>query len=124
VITGSSTLNDFKLDEVANSYTLGANLGRLSFFAVMNQGAYDGLSDAAKAAIDPVALSRSAEDAWNATSDDALAQARAAGDNVFIDLTEDEAAAFAEAVAEVVNAYVEEVDGADALAAMRGASGS
>jgi TRAP-type C4-dicarboxylate transport system substrate-binding protein len=124
VITGSSTLNDFKLDEVANSYTLGANLGRLSFFAVMNQGAYDGLSDAAKAAIDPVALSRSAEDAWNATSDDALAQARAAGDNVFIDLTEDEAAAFADAVAEVVNAYVEEVDGADALAAMRGASGS
>ncbi|GGE43039.1 TRAP transporter substrate-binding protein [Actibacterium pelagium] len=121
VITGSSTLNDFKLDEVANSYTLGANLGRLSFFAVMNQSAYDGLSDAAKAALDPAALSKSAEDAWNATSDDGLAKARATGDNTFIDLNADEAEAFAAAVADVVNAYVAEVDGAAALEAMRGA---
>ena len=120
VITGSSTLNDFKLDEVANSYTLGANLGRLSFFAVMNEGVYNGLSDEAKAAIDPAALSKSAEDAWNATSDDGLAKARATGDNTFIDLTEEEAAVFAEAVAGVVNAYVAQVGGEAALAAMRG----
>ena len=119
VITGSSTLNDFKLDEVANSYTLGANLGRLSFYAVMNEGVYNGLSDEAKAAIDTMALSKSAEDAWNATSDDGLATARATGDNTFIDLTEEEAAAFAEAVSGVVNAYVAEVGGEDALAAMR-----
>ena len=120
VITGSSTLNDFKLDEVANSYTFGANLGRLSFYAVMNEGVYNGLSDEAKAAIDIMALSKSAEDAWNATSDDGVAKARATGDNVFIDLTEEEAAAFADAVADVVNAYVAEVGGEDALAVMRG----
>jgi TRAP-type C4-dicarboxylate transport system substrate-binding protein len=120
VITGSSTLNDFKLDEVANSYTFGANLGRLSFYAVMNEGVYNGLSAEAKAALDIMALSKSAEDAWNATSDDGVAQARASGDNVFIDLTEGEAAAFAEAVSGVVNAYVAEVGGEAALAAMRG----
>lgn len=119
VITGSSTLNDFKLDEVANSYTFGANLGRLSFYAVMNEGAYNGLSDEAKAAIDIMALSKSAEDAWNATSDDGVAAARATGDNVFIDLTDEEAAAFAEVVAGVVDAYVSEVGGEMALAAMR-----
>lgn len=120
VITGSSTLNDFKLDEVANSYTFGANLGRLSFYAVMNEGVYNGLSAEAKAALDIMVLSKSAEDAWNATSDDGVAQARASGDNVFIDLTENEAAAFAEAVSGVVNAYVAEVGGEAALAAMRG----
>lgn len=120
VVTGSSTLNDFKLDEVANSYTFGANLGRLSFYAVMNEGVYNGLSAEAKAALDIMALSKSAEDAWNATSDDGVAQARASGDNVFIDLTEEEAAAFAEAVSGVVNAYVADVGGEAALAAMRG----
>jgi len=109
VVTGSSTLNDFKLDEVANSYTFGANLGRLSFYAVMNEGVYNGLSAEAKEALDIMALSKSAEDAWNATSDDGVAQARASGDNVFIDLTEEEAAAFAEAVSGVVNAYVADV---------------
>ena len=120
VVTGSSTLNDFKLDEVANSYTFGANLGRLSFYAVMNEGVYNGLSAEAKEALDIMALSKSAEDAWNATSDDGVAQARASGDNVFIDLTEEEAAAFSEAVSGVVNAYVADVGGEAALAAMRG----
>ncbi|MHA7874760.1 TRAP transporter substrate-binding protein [Roseivivax sp.] len=122
VITGASTLNDFKLDEVANSYTLGANLGRLSFYTVMNQGAYDGLSDEARAALDEMAgmaLSKSAEDAWNAQADDAMGKARASGDNTVIDLSEDEITAFSEAVAEVVNGYVEGVGGAEALAAMR-----
>jgi TRAP-type transport system periplasmic protein len=123
VITGASTLSDFKLDEVANSYTLGANIGRGSFFAVMNQGAYDALPDDQKAAIDAVAgvpLSKSAEDAWNATADAALDAARAAGNNTVIDLTPEEAQVFADAVAAVTNAYVESVGGTDTLAAMRG----
>jgi TRAP-type C4-dicarboxylate transport system substrate-binding protein len=66
VIPGASTLSDLKLDEVANSYTLGANIGRWSFFAVMTQAKYDALPDDQKAAIDAVAgapLSKSAEDA-------------------------------------------------------------
>ncbi len=43
VVTGASAVGDFKLDEVANSYTLGAPLGRISFYLVMNAGKYDGL---------------------------------------------------------------------------------
>ncbi len=121
VITGASTLNDFKLDEVANSYTFGANLGRLSFYAVMNQRAFDGLSDDAQAALLAMRadVSKSAEDAWNATADAGVAEARMKPENTFVDLTEAEAQAFADAVAGVVDAYVGDVGGADALAAMR-----
>ncbi|MGB3244770.1 MAG: TRAP transporter substrate-binding protein [Sulfitobacter sp.] len=123
VITGASTLSDFKLDEVANSYTLGANLGRLAFYTVMGQGIYDGLSDEAKAAVDAasgIEVSRSAEEAWNATADAALVAARANDSNTMVDLTADEAQAFADATAAVVDGYVADVDGANALAAMRG----
>lgn len=55
VITGASTLSDFKLDEVANSYTLGANIGRGSFYTVMNLAKYDSLPADQKAAIDAIA---------------------------------------------------------------------
>ena len=122
VITGSSTLNDFKLDEVANSYTFGANLGRLSFYAVMTEGTYDALSDEAKAALDSPTnqtVSQSAEDAWNATADAGVATARGLAENTFVDLTDEEAAVFAEAIAAVTGAYVDGVGGADALAAMQ-----
>ena len=122
VITGSSTLNDFKLDEVANSYTFGANLGRLSFYAVMTEGTYNGLSDAAKAALDNSGnqtVSQSAEDAWNATADAGVATARTLSENTFVDLTPEEAAVFAGAIAAVTGAYVDGVGGADALAAMQ-----
>ncbi|MDG1376680.1 MAG: TRAP transporter substrate-binding protein, partial [Yoonia sp.] len=122
VITGSSTLNDFKLDEVANSYTFGANLGRLSFYAVMTEGTYDALSDEAKAALDNSGnqtVSQSAEDAWNATADAGVATARTLSENTFVDLTPEEAAVFADAIAAVTGAYVDGVGGADALAAMQ-----
>lgn len=122
VFTGASTLSDFKLDEVANSYTLGAPLGRLVFYAVIGQGAYDGLSDEARAALDAASgrgLSQSAEDAWNVTANAALEAARASGDNTVIDLSDEEIAAFAEAVAPVRDAYVASVGGEDALAAMQ-----
>ena len=122
VITGASTLNDFKLDEVANSYTLGANLGRLAFYAVMNEAKYNGLTDDRRAALDGVIgmpLSQSAEDAWNVTATAAVTQARALDDNTFVDLTEEEAAAFADLIAPVTGAYVAAVGGEDALAAMQ-----
>ncbi|MDB4070954.1 TRAP transporter substrate-binding protein [Amylibacter sp.] len=122
VITGSSTLNDFKLDEVANSYTFGANLGRLSFYAVMTEGTYNALSDEAKAVLDNSSnqtVSQSAEDAWNATADAGVATARALSENTFVDLTPEEATAFADAIAGVTGAYVDGVGGADALAAMQ-----
>ncbi|MAC76976.1 MAG: C4-dicarboxylate ABC transporter substrate-binding protein [Rhodobacteraceae bacterium] len=123
VITGASTLSDFKLDEVANSYSLGANLGRLVFWTVMNEAKYKSLTDTQRAALDAASglvLSESAEVAWNATADAAMEAARASGDNNVIDLTDDEIAAFAEAVAPVTDAYVAQVGGEAALAAMLG----
>ncbi|MCB1333314.1 MAG: TRAP transporter substrate-binding protein [Roseivivax sp.] len=123
VITGASTLSDFKLDEVANSYTLGANLGRLVFYTVMTGSKYDSLPDDQKAALDSVsgaALSKSAEDAWNATANAALEAARASGDNTVIDLSADEIKAFSDAVSSVTGSYVAKVGGDAALAAMRG----
>lgn len=123
VFTGASTLSDFKLDEVADALTIGAPLGRLTFYAVMNKGVYDGLDDAKKAAMDAaigVPLSKSAEDAWYAAASAAIEAARADSNNTVVDLTEAEAAAFAAAVAGVVDAYVANVGGADALAALNG----
>lgn len=123
VITGASTLSDFKLDEVANSYTVGANLGRLTFFAVMNQAKYDSLPADQQAAIDAASgpgLSKNAEDAWQAAADAALEAAAATGDNTIVELSAEEVAAFTAAVAAVTDKYVSDVDGAAALAAMRG----
>ena len=121
VITGASTLSDFKLDEVANSYTTGAPLGRLVFYTVMNQGAYDGLSDEQKAALDEAsgrALSQSAEEAWLATADSALQAAADAGNNTIIELSEDEAQAFEDLVEPVTQSYIDSVDGQAAADAM------
>ncbi|SDE27293.1 TRAP transporter substrate-binding protein [Ruegeria marina] len=123
VVTGSSTLSDFKLDEVADSFTFGANLGRLAFYAVMSQAKYDSLPDDQKAAIDAASgpgLSKSAEDAWNVTANAAIEAARADSKNTIVDLSADEAQAFADAVAGVVDAYVASVGGEAALAAMQG----
>ncbi|MCR9157162.1 MAG: TRAP transporter substrate-binding protein [Rhodobacteraceae bacterium] len=122
VFTGSSTLNDFKLDEVADAFTIGAPLGRLAFFAVMGQNAYDGLSDDAKAAFDAssgCALGNNAEAAWNVTGEEGVARARQDGKNTFVDLTTEEAQAFTDAVSGVVAEYVASVGGDAALAAMQ-----
>ena len=122
VFTGSSTLNDFKLDEVANAFTLGAPLGRLAFFAVMGDVSYDKLSADAKAAIDAsdsCALGNNAETAWNATGKAGVERARGDSKNTFVDLSADEAQAFADAVANVVTEYVSGVGGDAALAAMQ-----
>ena len=125
VITGASVLSDFRMDEVANAITVGAPLGRLTFYTVMNQGAFDALPDAAREALDMEgrrALSQSAEEAWNATADAALEAARADAANTVTELTEDEAAAFAEAVSAVTQAYVDGVGGQAAADAMAGAA--
>ena len=122
VFTGSSTLNDFKLDEVADAFTIGAPLGRLAFFAVMGQNAYNGLSDEARAAFDAAsgcALGNNAEAAWNVTAEEGVARARQDGKNTFVDLTAEEAQAFADAVSGVVAEYVAGVGGEAALAAMQ-----
>ncbi len=123
VFTGSSTLDDFKLDEVANAFTLGAPLGRLSFFAVIGERAYNGLSDEARAALDAASgcdLGNNAETAWNAKGAAGVDRARGDAKNTFVDLTAEEAQAFADAVADVTAEYVASVGGEAALAAMKG----
>ena len=123
VFTGASTLIDFKLDEVADALVLGAPLGRLAFYTVLNKGVYDGLPADQKAAVDAASglgVSESAETAWLATANAALVAARADKANTVVDLSADEVAAFSAAVAGVVDSYVASVDGAATLAAMRG----
>ena len=97
VVTGASAVGDFKLDEVANSYTLGAPLGRISFYLVMNKERFDGLSPEFQKAIKDNSgrkLSKSAEDGWNARALQVIESMKAAGDNTVIELSDDEAAAF------------------------------
>lgn len=97
IITGSSAITDFKLDEVANSYTLGAPLGHIMFYLVMNQQRYDNLSEEHQAIIDRHSgrgLSQSGEETWNALADRTLESVRADDRNTVIDLSDDEVATF------------------------------
>ncbi len=122
VFTGSSTLDDFKLDEVADAFTIGAPLGRLAFYAVMGEGSYNALSDEAKAAVDANIgreVSQNAESAWIETGKAGVARAREDAKNTFVDLTAEEAQAFADAVSSIVAEYVAGVGGDAALAAMQ-----
>ena len=122
VITGHSVLKDFKLDEVADAITLGAPLGRVSFYTVMNQEVYEDLPADQKAALDAAsgaALSKSAEDAWLVTANAALETAKGDSNNTIVELSATEAAVFADALQGVVDAYVDSVDGAATLMAMR-----
>lgn len=52
VLTGPSTINSFKFNEVAKYYTTGWPLGRSPFYLVMNNRAFDKLSDDHKALIE------------------------------------------------------------------------
>ena len=124
LITGASAIGDFRLDEVADSYTLGAPMGHISFYVVMNQARYEGLSAEHRAAIDSIAgrtLSASAEAGWNARATQVLEQIRATGDNTVIDLTPEEVAAFAAITLPVRDQVIATIDGgADVLATMQG----
>ena len=123
VVTGASAIGDFKLNEVASSYTLGAPLGRISFYLVMNKGRYDGLSATDKAAFDSIAgrpLSKDAEDGWNARAQQVIDSLKADSSKRVIELTTDEAAAFGKLTLPVTDKVVAELKAQDVLAAMRG----
>ncbi|PJE27450.1 TRAP-type C4-dicarboxylate transport system, substrate-binding protein [Pseudooceanicola antarcticus] len=123
VVTGSSAIADFKLNEVANSYTIGAPLGRLTFYVVMNQGRYDGLTDEQKAAIDAVAgapLSESAEKAWNALADKTIAMLEADPAKTVINLSDEEVAAFGAVTEPLTAKLVADLGAEDVFAAMSG----
>ena len=123
VITGASAIGDFKLDEVANSYTLNAPLGHISFYVVMNQAKYDGLSDEEKAALDAIAgrpLSQSAEEGWYARAAQVIDQISSTGDNTVYTLSDDERAAFEALTYPVTDAIVAEGGYEDVLKTMQG----
>ncbi|WP_343504073.1 TRAP transporter substrate-binding protein [Alloyangia pacifica] len=123
LVSGASVLSDFKLSEVVSNVTTGPNLGRLTFYTVMNKPVYDGLSAEAKAALDAVkgeAISKQTEEAWVATAAEALDAARASSEITVNDLDAAQSKAFDDALAQVTDAYVAEIGGAAALAAMRG----
>ncbi|MFC3851910.1 TRAP transporter substrate-binding protein [Salinispirillum marinum] len=97
IITGASAITDFKLDEVANSYTIGAPLGNILFYLVMNQRKYDSLSAEHRAIIDRHSgrvLSQSGEETWNALADRTLEMVRADNRNTVIDLSAAEVVVF------------------------------
>ncbi len=52
ILTGPSTINSFKFDEVAKYFLYGLPLGRSPFFLVMNKRTWDGLSDKQKALVE------------------------------------------------------------------------
>ncbi|MGR3825046.1 MAG: TRAP transporter substrate-binding protein [Salipiger marinus] len=123
LVSGASVLSDFKLNEVVGSVTTGPNLGRLTFFTVMNKGVFDGLSDEAKAALDTIRgepVSQMTEEAWVATAAEALDAARASDSITVNDLDGAESKVFDDALTEVTDAYVAQVGGEAALAAIRG----
>ncbi len=123
VVTGGSAIDDFKLHEVANAFTVGAPLGRISFYVVMSQDAYDKLPDAEKAAVDNASgldLSLAGEEAWQSHADDAVQKLRDNPDKTVIDLTPEQAKAFGDITLAITQKVVDGVDGgADTIAAMK-----
>lgn len=123
VVTGSSAIGDFKLDEVANSYTIGAPLGRIAFYLVMNKARYDGLSPAFRKAVDDNAgrkLSKSAEAGWNAKAEQVIASLKANSKNTVIELSAPEIAAFGALTIPVTETIVKKLGAEKVLATMRG----
>lgn len=123
VISGASVMSDFKLNEVVGSVTTGPNFGRLTFYTVMNKGAYDKLPADAKAALDSLKgepISKMTEEAWVATADKALEAARASDDTKVLDLEGAEKQAFDDALASVTDAYIAKEKAQATLAAIRG----
>lgn len=122
VVTGASAVTDFKIGEVANSYTLNVPLGRITFFVVMNEARYNGLTDEEKAAIDKVGglpLSESAERGWNAKADATIEALKADSRNTVIELTPEESKAFADLTMPVTQRIVGEIGAEKVLETMQ-----
>lgn len=123
IVTGASAITDFQLDEVANSYTIGAPMGHIMFYLVMNQGAYDGLSEAQQAVLDAHTgrgLSEHAEATWNDLAERTLEAVSANSRNTVIHLTEDEIEPFETLVEAFRVEYLDAMGAQDILNAMRG----
>lgn len=123
IVTGASAITDFKLDEVANSYTVGAPLGHILFYLVMNQNSYDALSPELRAAVDQYSgavLSKSGEEGWNALAERTLEQVADDADNTVIHLDETQIAAFSAIADRFREQRLSDAGTADVLNAMQG----
>lgn len=97
IMTGGSAIQDFRINEVARTYTTGASLGNILFWVVMNEARFQGLSAEQQQAILAASgawLSESGENGWNAKAQATMDALRADPNRVVIDLTPEEAAAF------------------------------
>ncbi len=109
IVTGSSAISDFKLDEVANVYTVGAPLGQIMFYLVMNQKRYDSLSDEQRAIFDKHSgrgLSKSGEESWQSVADATLERLTASSDEKVINLSADQIAKFNAIIEPLVANYL------------------
>ncbi|MDO5613885.1 MAG: TRAP transporter substrate-binding protein [Paracoccus sp. (in: a-proteobacteria)] len=111
-------INAFRLGEVANYITRGMDTTNSPFFVVMNRDAYNGLSDAEKAAIDAAGrqLSLDGQKVQISVAEQGLADFGATAGKEVITLTEDEAAPFNAAALTMVEKVVAETRGAQAVA--------
>ena len=97
VLTGASAIRDFRLDEIADVYVQGPQLGNISFYVVMNERRLNRLPDNMRAAVlagAGPALSKSGEDNWNRVADEVMAELEANPDKTVITLTPEESAPF------------------------------
>ena len=114
IMTGGSAIRDFKIDEVARTYTTGASLGNILFYVVMNEARFQSLSAEQQAAVVAASgyeLSKSGETGWNGRADETLAALRANPDKVVIDLTAEEAAAFNAVTVALTDKVIADLDG-------------
>ena len=127
IFIGPDGIRSFSLQEPANYVTSGLPLSGAAFALLMNRGIYDGLSDQERAWVDEVAsdeLSLAAGEAYARSAEGSLDITREAGVEI-IELSDEEQAAFADAVAAPLEAFKaselrDGVTGADALDAMAG----
>ncbi|MER0236772.1 TRAP transporter substrate-binding protein [Fulvimarina sp. MAC8] len=130
VLTGASAVGDFRLNEIADVYVEGPQLGNILFYVVLNQAKYDSLTDAQKQAIDATAgkeLSRSGEEGWNAAADRVLDELRETEGKTVITLSEEESAPFDKVATEVRESIIADLTAQglpaeEVLAAMTGQS--
>lgn len=103
-------VNSFGLNEVLTNH-LDTGAYTVSFFFVMNQQSYDGLSDAARQCVDQysgAALERKFGDWWDAWDAPGLAQAEEAGHEI-IELSDEERENWREALQPMIEGYIEQV---------------
>lgn len=113
VMTGSTSIKGFKIDEVAKSFTTGAPFGVATFFLVMNKAAYDGLSDAEKAAVDKASgreLSLRAAKAYGDAAVQGLAAVKADASKTVIELAPAEIAKLTPILEEAKAAEIAEAE--------------